>query len=205
MSWEHNRKLLLSLGTKKYSKPAQLLSCDAVMDLPLNRLEDADNYVEPVGPFTFVYSDTFIFVCGFPWPKKGFKSALCFMISIITLPTKIPISNPVKNQESISWIRNRLNCVSFEDNYGQMVFKFEDYLVKYIQSVDPDFEANEIIKALYYTTADPDDGESVAVTIKASRPEASSKIQKILHDRNISDILPGIKSDIQISRGNVYI
>ena len=84
-----------------------------------------------------------------------------------------------------------------------MVFKFKDYLVKYIQSVEPDFQANEIIEALYYTTTDPDDGESVAVTIEASRPEASSKIQKILHDRNISDILPGIKSEIQISRGNV--
>ena len=73
VTWEQKRNLLLSLGTKKYSKPAQLPSCDAVFDLPLNRLEDAENYVEPLRPrHTFVYSDKLVFVCGLPLPKKGF-------------------------------------------------------------------------------------------------------------------------------------
>ena len=77
-TWEEKRNLFLSLGTKRYSKPAQLPSCDAVFDLPLNRLEDAKNYVEPVGHFTFVYSDKLVFVCGLPLPKKGSQETVTY-------------------------------------------------------------------------------------------------------------------------------
>ena len=87
-TWEQKRKWFLSLGTKKFRKPAQLLlnlvdnfidpdgdylSCEIVFDSGRNRLTDAENYVEPVGPFAFVYSERRVFVCGFPWPKKGFR------------------------------------------------------------------------------------------------------------------------------------
>ena len=87
-TWEKKRKLLLSLGTKKYCKPTQLplqfvdkfmgpdgdfLSCEIIFDSARNRLEYAENYVEPVESFSFVYSERCVFVCGFPWPKKGFR------------------------------------------------------------------------------------------------------------------------------------
>ena len=87
-TWEEKRKLLLSLGTKTYPKPTQLplqfvvnfmgtdgdyLSCDIVFDSARNRLEYAENCVEPVESFAFVYSEKRVFVCGFPWPKKGFR------------------------------------------------------------------------------------------------------------------------------------
>ena len=73
-TWEQKRKLLLSLGTQKYEKPAQLPSCEPVLDFAENKLTNAENYVEPVRPDdTFTYSDTNLFVCGFPNPKKGFR------------------------------------------------------------------------------------------------------------------------------------
>ena len=87
-TWEQKRKLLLGLGTKTYKKPKQLplqfvdkfmgpdgdfLSCEIVLDSARNRLEYAENYVEPVESFSFVYSERRVFVCGFPWPKKGFR------------------------------------------------------------------------------------------------------------------------------------
>ena len=85
-TWERN--LPLSLGTKTYKKPTQLplqfvdkglgpdgdfLSCEIIFDSARNRLEYAENYVEPVESFSFVYSERCVFVCGFPWPKKGFR------------------------------------------------------------------------------------------------------------------------------------
>ena len=85
-NWEQKRKLLLSLGTKTYRKPTQLplqlfdnflgtdedfLSREIVFDSARNRLEYAENYVEPVQSFAFVYSEKRVFLCGFPWPKKG--------------------------------------------------------------------------------------------------------------------------------------
>ena len=85
-TWEQKRKLLLSLGTQTYRKPTELplqffdtfmgpdedfLSCEIVFDSARNRLEYAENYVEPVESFAFVYSEKRVFVCGFPWPKKG--------------------------------------------------------------------------------------------------------------------------------------
>ena len=88
-TWEQKRKFLLSLGTKTYRKPTQLplqfadklfigtdgdyLSYDIVFDSARNRLEYAENCVEPVESFAFVYSEKRVFVCGFPWPKKGFR------------------------------------------------------------------------------------------------------------------------------------
>ena len=77
-TWKQKRSLLLSLGTKRYSKPAQLPSCDVVFDLPLNRLKDAKNDVKPVGTSTFVYSDKLVYVCGLPLPKKGSPETVAY-------------------------------------------------------------------------------------------------------------------------------
>ena len=72
-TWEKKRKLLLRLGTETYQKPAQLPSCEPVLDFAENKLTKAENYVEPIRPDdTFEYSDTELCVCGFPIPKKGF-------------------------------------------------------------------------------------------------------------------------------------
>ena len=203
-NWEQKRKLLLSLGTKEYSKP-QLPLCEAVLDSPLNRLTDAENFVKSVASSTFVYSDTCIFVCGFPWPKKGFRlnrlvtkilSVLNFLVSF-----KDPLGNPVQNQESISWIHDRLQCTSYRGPNGQLIFGFKNYLVKYIQSIDPQYQVNDILNALYCTT-DIDDryAECIGAMIFTTTPEASSKIQRILHDRPVSDIFPGKDSQVKTPR-----
>ena len=71
-TWEQNRKLLLSLGTNKYRKPAQLPLCEVVYDTPRNRLTNAENHVEPFGDLIFVYSTRVLYVSGFPLPKGGF-------------------------------------------------------------------------------------------------------------------------------------
>ena len=52
------------------------LSCEIVFDSARNRLEYAENYVEPVESFAFVYSEKRVFVCGLPWPKKGSRSKM---------------------------------------------------------------------------------------------------------------------------------
>ena len=71
-NWEQNRKLLLSLGSNKYRKPAQLPSCEVVFDSPRNKLISDENHVEPFGDLTFVYSARALYVSGLPLPKKGF-------------------------------------------------------------------------------------------------------------------------------------
>jgi len=71
-TWEQNRKLLLSLGTNKYRRPAQLPKCEVVFETPRNRLTNAENHVEPFGDLTFVYSARALYLSGLPLPKKGF-------------------------------------------------------------------------------------------------------------------------------------
>ena len=73
-NWEQKRNLLLRLGTQEYQKPTQLPPCVPVLDFAKNKLTNAENYVEPIRPDdTFVYSDTELFLCGLPFPKKGFS------------------------------------------------------------------------------------------------------------------------------------
>ena len=197
-NWEQKRKLLLSLGTKEYPKPTQLSQlpfCEAVLDSPLNRLTDAENFVKSVASSTFVYSDTCIFVCGFPWPKKGLRlnRLVTKILSVLNFVSfKDPLGNPFQNQESISWIHDRLQCTSYRGSNGQLIFEFKNYLEKYIQSIDPQYQVNDIRKALYCTT-DIDDrhAECIGAMIFTKTAEASSKIQRILDDRPVSDIFPG--------------
>ena len=75
---------------------------------------------------------------------------------------------------------------------GQLIFLFKNYLVKYIQSIDPNFNKNDIEEASYIT-ADVDGryAESVGASILTKSPKVASELQKILHDRNVSDMFPG--------------
>ena len=87
-TWEQKRKLLLSLGTQTYRKPTELplqffdtfmgpdedfLSCEIVFNSARNRLEYAENYVEPVESFAFVYSEKKSFCLWFSMAKEGFS------------------------------------------------------------------------------------------------------------------------------------
>ena len=100
--------------------------------------------------------------------------------------------NPEKNQESISWVINRLNCNTYTGKNGQLIFLFKNYLVNYIQSIVPNFDENDIEEASYIT-ADVDEryAESAGASILTKSAKASSELQKILHDRSVSDIFPG--------------
>ena len=100
--------------------------------------------------------------------------------------------NPEKNQESISWVINRLNCNTYTGKNGQLIFLFKNYLVNYIQSIVPNFDENDIEEASYIT-ADVDEryAESAGASILTKSAKASSELQKILHDRSVSDMFPG--------------
>ena len=75
---------------------------------------------------------------------------------------------------------------------GELIYIFTNYLVKYLQSIDPDFQPQEIIQAMYVTAGTEEDWHAGA-SIETRTPEASSKIKELLHDRDVNDIFPGIK------------
>ena len=72
-----------------------------------------------------------------------------------------------------------------------MLYIFTNFLVEFIQSIDPDFQVQEIIKAFVVTSGTDEEWHAGAL-IETSTSEASSKIKELLHDRNVSDIFPGI-------------
>ena len=111
------------------------------------------------------------------------------------------VENPVQNQESIAWIESRLNRKSYLGKSGQPVFRFKDYLVRYIRSIAPYFQVNEIVgEALYMASNKRDDREDCAGGFIHTRtPQASSELIRILDGRNISDMFPGIKN-LKISK-----
>ena len=71
-TWEEKRELYLTLGTHCYQKPNQLPVCDVVLDTAINRLANAENFVEPVQPFIYVFCERLIYINGLPSAKKGF-------------------------------------------------------------------------------------------------------------------------------------
>ena len=98
--------------------------------------------------------------------------------------------NRIKNQESIDWIRNRLNCKElYWRKTGRPIFKFKNYLVSYIHSIDPNFQANDIDEVLY----DGGVSDCAAALIYTNKSEAADKIERILQDRNVSEMFPGFK------------
>ena len=178
----------LRLGTKEYQKPAHLPVCVPVLDFAENKLKNAENFVEPVRyDDTFIYSDTLLSVCGIPIPKKGFsfRPQQRFRIKNYQI-----FENRIKNQESIDWIRNRLNCKKlYWRKTGRPIFEFKNYLVSYIHSIDPNFQANDIDEVLY----DGRVSDSAAALIYTNKSEAANKIERILQDRNVSEMFPGFK------------
>ena len=75
---------------------------------------------------------------------------------------------------------------------GELIYIFTNYLVKYLQSIDPDFQ-EEIIQAVYFTAGTCEEDSHAGALIKTRTLEASSKIKELLHDRDVNDICPGIK------------
>ena len=131
--------------------------------------------------------------------NKNFFSDITVAVSYFTNIKKqkhrieiLSFENPVKKQESISWVLNRLDCNSYYGKNGQLIFSFKNYLTNYIQSIDPNFDEDDIEQARYIT-ADVDEryAESAGASILTKSAKASSELQKILHDRSTSDMFPG--------------
>ena len=62
------------------------------------------------------------------------------------------------------------------------MFKFTNYLVKYIQSIDPNFDDTGIDEAFYSTKR---------AFINTNKPEAAFQIERILQGKNVGDMFPG--------------
>ena len=71
-TWKEKREIFLRLGTHQYEKPVQLPLCKAVSDVAINRLLNAENHVEPIGNFIFVFSEQLLYINGLPSVKEGF-------------------------------------------------------------------------------------------------------------------------------------
>ena len=102
----------------------------------------------------------------------------------------------MQNQESIAWIRDQLSCERwFRTKSGELIFKFTNYFVKYIHSIDPNFDDTGIDGAFYATSnyKRANEPESAGAFINTNRPETANEIERILHDRNVADMFPGMK------------
>ena len=68
-------------------------------------------------------------------------------------------------------------------------------MVRFIQSLDPNFNENDIIEALYVTIDDHDDNGNVDYSIGliyAKTPTAAFNIENLLHHQNTADMFPGL-------------
>ena len=90
-----------------------------------------------------------------------------------------------------------MNCALYWDKTGRPIFKFKNYLVNYIKSIDPNFQVNGIAEALYvtsyYSPKNKYDTCSAGALIHTNTPEAAFEIKRILQDRKVSEMFPGIK------------
>ena len=68
-TWEEKRELYLTLGTHCYQKPNQLPVCEAVSETAIKRRRNAENFVEPVQPFIYVFCERLIYINGLPFCK----------------------------------------------------------------------------------------------------------------------------------------
>ena len=76
------------------------------------------------------------------------------------------------------------------DKNGYIVFKFKTFFVRLIQSIDPNFNENEIKEALYVTCDGHDDNGPVNYSIGlifAKTSEAAFNIENLLHNREVAD------------------
>ena len=77
---------------------------------------------------------------------------------------------------------------------GYIVFKCKTFFVRLIQSIDPNFNENDIEDALYVTCDDHDDNGPATYSIGlifAKTSEAAFNIEALLHKRNVGDFFPG--------------
>ena len=77
---------------------------------------------------------------------------------------------------------------------GYIVFKCKTFFVRLIQSIDPNFNENEIEDALYVTCDDHDDNGPTTYSIGlifAKTSEAAFNIENMLHNREVADFFPG--------------
>ena len=91
------------------------------------------------------------------------------------------------------WIIDRLNCnISYGKN-KLIIFHFKEYLLRFILKVDPNFEKDDLIQALYCTANDDDEyAATVGAIIHTTTPEAAHAIDTILHKRRVTELFPGI-------------
>ena len=113
--------------------------------------------------------------------SRVFDQAWSFWFFFLSRPS---IENLVQYQKSRAWIKDRLSCTFYWSTTGLPIFKFKNYLVRYIHSIDPNFQENGVHNALYC---------EYGAMIFANTPEAASEIKRLLHDRNTSDVFPGIE------------
>ena len=66
---------------------------------------------------------------------------------------------------------------------GYIVFKCKTFFVRLIQSIDPNFNENEIEEALYANFSKG--------LIFAKTSEAAFNIENLLHNREVADFFPG--------------
>ena len=91
------------------------------------------------------------------------------------------------------WIRNYLSCKdSYEAPNGYTTYKFKAFVVRFIQSLDPNFNENDIIEALYVTTDDNGNVDYSIGLIYAKTPTAAFIIENLLHHQNVADMFTGL-------------
>ena len=93
----------------------------------------------------------------------------------------------------MSWILDRLSCsISYGKN-NQIVYHFKEYLLRFILSVDPNFEEDDLLQAMYCTANDDEEyAASVAAIIITRTSEAAHAIEVILNKRRVTELFPGI-------------
>ena len=77
------------------------------------------------------------------------------------------------------------------DKNGNIVFKFKTFFVRLIQSIDPNFNENEIEEALYVTCDDGDNNYGNIGLIFVKTSQAAFNIENLLHNREVADFFPG--------------
>ena len=94
----------------------------------------------------------------------------------------------------MNWIIGRLNCYTSHGRNNQIIFHFKEYLLRFILSIDPNFERDDLIHAMYCTANYDDEyAATVEATIFTTTPEAAHAIDTILHKRRVTELFPGIR------------
>ena len=105
--------------------------------------------------------------------------------------------NRTEQQKSIECVETLIGCEAnvcdaikpTGQTYTYMVFDFKKFIQKFVQSMDPEFNTNDIEEAYYRTNEYF--GEAF---IFLKSPEAALQIQIKIHKLKVSDIFPGNSS-----------